>query len=234
MVLAPLLFLGACASLPEAASPLGEGDPPAAPADVPGPPPALPEQAGAPAPAGALAGEGFVLLAEERGVKVYRREKRPGVELAAEGSFAATPDRVRRVLLDYPNHRRWQKHLKENRVLRRGDGFLDVYERLDLPVLDDRDFTLHVTWGGDSDVPWMRFVAANEHGPAPVRGVVRVTAHEGGWRLEPVSGGAGTHAVYRFYLDLAGSFPAWMGKGAAASDVPELFANITQQLPGYP
>jgi hypothetical protein len=185
----------------------------------------------APPPASALAGEGFNLIADEKGVKVYRREKRPGIELAAEGAIAGSPERVRRVLLDYPSHQRWQKHLKENRVLGRGDGFLDVYQRLDLPLIDDRDFTLHVTWG--EDPPWMRF-AATSGGPPPVKGVVRVTQHEGGWRLEPIDGGRSTHAVYRFYLDLAGAFPAWMGKGQAANDLPELYANITKELPNYP
>jgi hypothetical protein len=213
---------------------LGAAVSPAA-ADMGAPPPSAtpPATPGAPPPATAFAGEGFALIAEERGVKVYRREKRPGIELAAEGMLPGSPERVRRVLIDYPNHQRWQKHLKENRVLARGDGFLDVYQRLDLPVLDDRDFTLHATWGDDAGVFWMRFVAANARGPAPVKGVVRVTAHEGGWRLEPAAGGT-THAVYRFYLDLAGSFPAWMGKGQAASDVPELFASIAKQLPAYP
>ena len=174
-----------------------------------------------------------MLIGEEKGVKVYRREKRPGIELAAEGKLGAAPERVRRVLIDYPSHPRWQKHLKENRVLARGEGFLDVYQRLDLPVLDDRDFTLHVTWGSDAGVSWMRFAAANERGPAPVRGVVRVLQQEGGWRLEPADGGAATQAVYRCHIDLAGTFPSWMGKGQATSDLPELFANITKQLPGY-
>jgi hypothetical protein len=190
--------------------------------------------AGAPKPASALADEGFVLLGDEKGVKIYRREKRPGIEFAIEGSFAASPERVRRVLVDYPNHRKWQKHLKENRVLTRGDHALDVYQRLDLPVLDDRDFTLHVTWGDEGDVLWTRFVAANDRGPAPVKGVTRVTDHDGAWRLEPTEGGKTTHAVYRFHLDLAGSFPAWMGKGQAASDLREFFAAITKQLPDYP
>jgi Polyketide cyclase / dehydrase and lipid transport len=190
--------------------------------------PAVP--ASAPPPASGLAGEGFALMAETHGVKVYRRDKRPGIELAAEGNIPASPEQVRHVLLDYPSHPRWQKHLKENRILARGDSFLDVYQRLDLPVLDDRDFTLHVTWGDEGAVLWTRFVSVSDRGPAPVRGVVRVTQHEGGWRLEPMSGGRATHAVYRFYLDLAGSFPAWMGKGRAESDLPELFTNITKQL----
>jgi hypothetical protein len=191
-------------------------------------------QASAPPPATSLPSEGFVLIADEKGVKVYRREKRPGIELAAAGNLAGSVDRVRRVLTDYPSHQRWQKHLKESRVLGRGDGFLDVYQRLDLPLIDDRDFVLHVTWGDEATVGWMRFAAATGIGPPPVKGVVRVTQHEGGWRLEPLDGGRATYAVYRFYLDLAGSFPAWMGKGQAASDLPELFANITRQLPSYP
>jgi hypothetical protein len=203
-------------------------------AEMPPTPPAPSPLASAPSPASALAGDGFVLIADSKGVKVYRREKRPGIELAAEGDLVASPERVRRVLIDYPSHRGWQKHLKESRILARGDGFLEVYQRLDLPVLDDRDFTLRVTWGDEGTVSWMRFVTANERGPAPVRGVVRVTQHEGGWRLEPINGGKATHAVYRFYLDLAGSFPSWMGKDQAAGDLPELFANITKQLPAYP
>lgn len=219
-----LVALIACASLREPAS---SAQP--APSSTAQPAPPRPS---APPPASALTGEGFALIGEEHGVKVYRREKRPGIELAAEGTFAASPERVRRVLLDYPSHAKWQKHLKENRILARGDGFLEVYQRLELPVLDDRDFTLHVTWGDDNAVLWMRFAAAR--GPAPVKGVVRVTDHSGGWRLEAVDGGKSTRAVYRFHIDLAGSFPSWMGKGQATSDVPELFANITRQLPRYP
>jgi hypothetical protein len=224
----PIAAFAAVMVLAAAAS-LAVADPP--PAGSSSPPAQRPS---APAAASALAAEGFALLGEEHGVKVYRREKRHGIELAAEGTIPASPARVLRVLTDYPSHRRWQKHLKVNRILARGDGFLDVYQRLDLPVIDDRDFTLHVTWGDDAGVGWMRFAVANERGPGPVSGVVRVTQHEGSWRLEPAQGGAATHAVYRFYLDLAGSFPAWMGKGQATNDLPDLFVNIQNELPRYP
>lgn len=220
----PLFALLAAAALVATASFAGAGAPDA-------PPPT--GGASAPPPASALLGEGFVLIGEEKGVKVYRREKRAGIELAATGKIGASPERVRRVLVDYPSHPRWQKHLKENKVLAFGPSSLDVYQRLGLPVLDDRDFTLHVTWGNDADLFWMRFAVANERGPAPVSGVVRVTQQEGGWRLEPAEGGKATQAVYRCYIDLAGSFPAWMGKGQATSDLPELFASITGQLPNY-
>lgn len=180
-----------------------------------------------------LTGQGFAPIGEHDGVIVYRRDHTGGIELAAEGDIAAAPERVRRVLLDYVNHPRWVKGLAMSRVLAHGPGFVDVYQRLDLPVLADRDYTLHVTWGEDADGPWLRFVTANERGPAPVRGVVRVRLHEGGWRFAPVDGGRATHATYWFHLDLAGAFPAWMGKGRAARDVPGLFENVRHQLQYY-
>ncbi len=193
-----------------------------------------PSPSGAPAAASALASEGFEPLGERRGVKVHRRQPESGIELAVEGILAGPPERVLRVLTDYAGHTRWQKRLEEQRILARGDSFLDVYERLDLPVLSDRDFAVRVTWGAEGALRWMRFVAATSGGPPPVDGVVRVTAHSGSWRLEPTSGGAKTFAVYRFHLDLAGSFPAWLGSGRATDELPDLFDNIDAELPRYP
>ena len=205
-------------------------EPPPAPA-APAPAKA-PSQGHAPAPASAFAAEGFALLADEKGVKVYRREKRAGVEFAVQASLPAPPDQVRRALLDYPSHLKWQRRLKENTILDRGADSLLVYQRLSLPVIDDRDFTLQVTWGAEDPILWMRFALANALGPKPVSGVVRVTAHEGGWRLEP-EGARGTHAVYRFQFDPGGSVPSWLGKGQAKDDIVEFFGLLTRELPKY-
>jgi hypothetical protein len=201
--------------------------PPAAPA-----PAKAPSQGHAPAPASAFASEGFALLADEKGVKVYRREKQSGVEFAVQTSLPAPPDQVRRALLDYPSHITWQRRLKENKVLERGPDSLLVYQRLGLPVIDDRDFTLQVTWGAEDPILWMRFALANARGPKPVSGVVRVMAHEGGWRLEP-EGANGTHAVYRFTFDPGGSVPSWLGKGQAKDDIVEFCGLLTKELPKY-
>jgi hypothetical protein len=202
------------------------------------PPPPAPAQAGAassgraPASASALASEGFTFLGEEKGIRVHRREKRAGVEFAAETNFAATPEQVRRALLDYPNQHKWHTHLEENKILSRGADSLLVYQRLDLPVIDDRDYTLQVTWGAEGPILWTRFAVANERGPKPVDGVVRVTAHAGAWRLEP-DGGKGTRAVYRFHLDVAGSVPAWLGKDQAKDGLLDFFVRFKRELPNY-
>lgn len=178
--------------------------------------------------------DGFTALGQRDGVTVYRREVLPGIELGAEGDIPAPPDRVLRVLVDYPNHSKWQEHLAECKVLSKGEGSLDVYQRLTLPVLDDRDFILHVTWESDPAGAKMHFAVAPGIGPEPIDGVVRVTSHEGGWVLTPIDGGKATHAQYRFHLDLAGDFPSWMGKGQAADDLVDFFAKVRAQLPNYP
>lgn len=202
------------------------------------PPPPSPAQAGAPsavrapAPASALASEGFTLLGEEKGVRVHNREKRAGVEFAAEARLPAPPEQVRRALLDYASHQKWQERLKENKILARDADSLFVYQRLELPVIDDRDFTLKVTWGAEGQILWMHFAVANERGPKPVSGVVRVTAHQGGWRLEP-DGDKGTRAVYRFHLDVAGSVPSWLGKGQAKDNIVDFFVRLKRELPKY-
>jgi hypothetical protein len=180
--------------------------------------------------ASALQAEGFYPIEERQGIKVFRHDTDRGIELGAEGDFPASPARVLAVLLDYANHPRWVRGLKESRILQRGDHWLDVYQRLDLPLIEDRDFTLRVSWGEHDGVTWLRFHAANERGPEAHKGVVRVPTHDGEWQLAPIDGGKATHAVYRFHLDLAGSFPAWMGRGKAGRDMPKLFGSIKQQL----
>ncbi len=225
------LTLTACYAV---VGPVGPDAPtPPAAAPVVTPRVAVPDPTTAPPPETTLAAEGFTLIDEEHGVKVYRREQRPGIELAGVGDLAASPERVQKVLIDYPNHPRWQKRLAENKILAAGQGFLDVYQRIAVPVIDDRDFTLHVTWGSEGEVLWMRFISAPDRGPPVVREAVRVTDHQGGWRLEPRDGGRATHAVYRFHMDLAGSVPSWLGKGRAAEDITHLFGNIEKQLPAY-
>jgi hypothetical protein len=178
----------------------------------------------------ALAQQGFERVGEREGVVVYRRAGARFIELAAEGELPAPPERVLGLLTDYETHVRWVKGLGESRVLSRGEGTLDVYQRLSLPMVSDRDFTLRVTWGGDGEARWLRFTVHDAAGPAPRSGIVRVTTHDGEWELAASGGGTRTRATYRLRLDLGGAIPSWIARSHALKDVPGLFSAIRRQL----
>ncbi len=173
---------------------------------------------------------GYVEIARGHGVVVFQREGASVIDLIAEGDFAAPPERVLQVLLDYEHHPSYIRGVAESRVLTRAASEVVVYQRLDLPVISDRDVTLHVTWGGEAGVLWLRFAAANERGPAKRDGVVRIPLDEGGWILTPTDGGRTTHARYSLKLDLAGSLPKFLGRGRAGSDLPDMFETFRRQL----
>ncbi len=181
----------------------------------------------------ALANQGYERVGEKAGVEVFRR---PGhaIDLAAEGDIDAPPEVVMKVLTDYASHPKWVHGLAVSRVLDKREGALDVYQRLHLPMLDDRDYAMHVTWRHDGEGRAIEFRATNEMCPGPPdKGVVRVPVHEGSWTLQPVDGGRHTHAVYKFRMELGGSLPMWMARGRATKDVPALFEAIRGQTRFY-
>jgi hypothetical protein len=175
---------------------------------------------------------GYKHVGGKSGVEVYRQMQSPVIELLAEGEIDAPPSVVRDVLIDYPNARKTSEHVAESRILAGGLRQATVYQRLNLPVISDRDFTLHAAWGERGDITWVRFRVDNGSGPAARDGIVRLQTLNGGWDLRPLRDGTATQAVYRVQIDLAGDVPMWMVSGGAAKDLPKLFDNIRQQARG--
>jgi hypothetical protein len=164
------------------------------------------------------------------GVEVYRQMASPVIDLMAEGDIDAPPSAVRDVLIDYANAHKTSDHVAESRVLASGNRQLLVYQRLALPIIADRDFTLRALWGERGETLWVRFAIDNSRGPSEREGIVRLSTLNGGWDLTPIRGGSATHAVYHVQIDLAGSIPRWMVSGGAAKDLPKLFDGVRQQV----
>lgn len=187
--------------------------------------------AGAPPSALSLEAQGFEQVARRRGVRVFKNPASEIAHLGAEGVLPAAPEEVRKALLDYTRHPGVVRRLAESRILERHESWLVVYQRLALPIISDRDFTILVRWGSDGDALWLTFEAANHAGPGPRDGLVRIPVHEGSWRLQRLAGGRATLARYQAKIDLAGWVPRWMARGRAASEVPELFSGICGLIP---
>ena len=180
----------------------------------------------------------FKHIGGKHGVKVFRNLASPVIDLYAEGDIDAPPSVVRDVLLDYANASKVTDNVAESRVLAKNDREIVTYQRLKLPVISDRDFTVRATWGQRGSALTMQFAIDNSRGPGPKDGLVRLSTLQGTWLLEPIRGGAATHARYRVQIDLAGSVPRWMVSGGAAKNLPKLFEGVRRQAalraPGTP
>lgn len=168
---------------------------------------------------------GFTQLKVREGVQVFRRAEAGTVHFAAEAILALPLDSLFDVLMAYDAQRGQLPRLAESRVLERADGRLVVYQRLALPVVSDRDYTLLVTSGRRGDVRWIHYTAANHLGP-PVRdGIVRVPTNDGSWQLVSL-GDARTLVRFEHRTDFAGALPGWMVRSGAARELPRLFAAL--------
>jgi hypothetical protein len=181
-----------------------------------------------------LSTKGFEEIARRNGVVVYKHRDSDIIRLGAEGDLPASPEEVQRALLDYRQQVGIIKRLSESRVLNRGNDWLNVYQRLNLPVIDDRDFTLGVRWGKQREIIWITYQVVKRGGPSPRRGIVRVSRHEGSWQLQPIAGGKATHARFMVMVDMGGILPKWLARSGSGKEVPELFTAIRTILKNNP
>lgn len=183
---------------------------------------------------GAPGGEGgapWERAAQQAGVTVYKRvDPASGLtELKAIGTFDVPPRAVWSVILDYVNYPRTMPYIEASQVLRTEEGgrVLFVYNRVAAPVIDKRDYVLRVSDESDgSGVLLLKWTAANDGGPPPAPGVVRVTRNDGYWRLEPVDGGRRTFATYYVFTDPGGSVPRFIVNTANSSAIPDIYKAV--------
>lgn len=173
-----------------------------------------------------LTRDGMQLIAVEKGVTVYKNEKSDIIWVGAEGRIPAPPDQVQHALLAYERQVGKIGRLSEVKVLSKKDQQLVVYQRLNLPIISDRDFVLKVRHGKQGIKRWISYWAVSNTGPSPRDGIVRVSHHRGGWELLPVAGGSETLLRLEVRIDLAGSVPMWMAKSSAGEELPELYASV--------
>ena len=174
--------------------------------------------------------KGFERIAHRRGISVFKHRESEIIKLGAEGRFGYSPEQVQRVLLDYRRQLGNVARLTEAKVLKRGRNWLLVYQRLTLPVIDDRDFTLKVTWGTRKDGSrWVKYRTARG-GPPPRSGIVRVTNHHGSWLIRPIKDGRGSLVRFQVTIDMAGMLPRWMAKSGSGKEVPDLFLTFNKLL----
>lgn len=173
--------------------------------------------------------------------RIFRRQD-PGasvVTVQARGVMAAPPWAVRQVVLAPAKYEGVLRGIVEEKVLSYercepgaqslpGCKVQLVYNRLDLPVVSQRDYTIRVELeqdellsGGEFRESWS--VAADQ-GPAPRDGVVRIRINNGGWVLKP--DGSGTDFTYTVGTDPGGIIPSWAANMANNRELPRMIAAV--------
>lgn len=196
-----------------------------------------------PAPARAAAEEAWKVVSQSAGLTIFERAH-PGSslrEFKGVGPIAAPPAAVKAVLDDVEAYPGFMPYVKEARVLSRGEGERVSYQRIAPPFVSERDYTIRVRMEkrmdkGGAAVFIHRWTAANNLGPAEIKGVTRVQNTEGSWTLEPAGeGGRGTLATYVIFTDSGGTLPAFVANAAGKTAIPKLFDAIRKQvrLPKY-
>lgn len=119
-------------------------------------------------------------------------------------------------------------------VLRRTPDVIVTYIRADLPLAADRDVTTHLEREKSAEPGVVRLVwrEANDEGPPPEEGVVRMPRARGSWTFEPLAGGR-TRVVFESHAELGGSLPAWIINpfvaGTIVSNIEHLRAEIARR-----
>ena len=179
--------------------------------------------------------DGWVQESAGKDVSIHSRARAGSAikEFRAVGFIDAAPGAVFAVLDDSEAYPNFMPYTSECRVLKREKDTVLAYQRLELPIVSDRDYTLrsrHQRWiGPDGPIYWIRWEPANDLGPAEKPGVLRVNVCEGGWLLEPHDSGA-TRAVYTIYTDSGGTIPPMLANNGSRVAIRKVFEAIRKQV----
>lgn len=154
-------------------------------------------------------------------------------EFKGVGVIDASPEVVFAVLDDSEAYASFMPYTSECRVLKREKDSVLAYQRLELPFITDRDYTLRSTsetWiGPEGPIHRIRWAPANDLGPAARPGVLRVNVCEGGWLLEPEEKGT-TRATYSIYSDNGGALPPFLANNGGRMGIRKVFEAIRKQV----
>lgn len=161
------------------------------------------------------------------GIVVYTRDSSGSrvKEVKAETTVDAAPAQVWQALMDRDTYRSVSKHVEVNIIYKTAkESVWYIYQRFAFPMISKRDYTLRYESFESPSAGSYRLVwgIANERGPAPQRGIVRVTRCQGWFILQPLGDRKRTSVVYWLHTDPGGSVPAWIANIANRSSVPDL------------
>jgi uncharacterized protein YndB with AHSA1/START domain len=175
---------------------------------------------------------------DRQGVRVWTRQPadpthQGALELRAESTVAAPPERVWAVVNDLAHYPEFMPYVVDARLVAQHHGHRFEYIRLNPPVISPRDYTLAVDRTEDAakHLYVRRWTTANAEGPPPRRDSVRLALCDGSWTVQPAADGIPSHTQLTYWLmtDPAGSTPSWIARRASTQGIPDLLDAIAKR-----
>jgi hypothetical protein len=151
------------------------------------------------------------------------------LELNAVCEVNASPAAVFRAAMRRETYRHTSKYVVDYRIIRTAQpNVWYAYQRLSIPFLHDRDYTLRYEARQDSlhGVYSIVWTIANDNGPPPEESVVRIEVSRGSIEIRPLGSGTRAQLTYTMYADPGGSVPGWLANIGNRSTVPDLLRAI--------
>jgi len=153
-------------------------------------------------------------ISQKDSVTVERRP-RPGssfYELRARAVCPVAPQAFFDTVWNYRDYPAFVPYLKSLSVLEEHEGSGTLYQQIAMPLVSDRDYTVHIarTIGADGRSWQIRFDSADDAGPPPGSAFVRARNIHGSWTIEPADGGRATQVTYQLYSEPGGAVPSWI------------------------
>ena len=154
-------------------------------------------------------------------------------EFKTVGTIDALSSAVFAVLNDVEAYPGFMPYTAECSVLKRVGDCTIAYQRLALPLVSDRDYTLRSEYsktpGPNGPIYRIEWEPVNDLGPSEKPGVQRVNVCEGGWLIEPDGAGT-TRATYTIYTDSGGAIPAAIANRGSRTAIRKMFAAIRKAV----
>lgn len=154
------------------------------------------------------------------------------LEVRAECIVDASPDIVFRATLQPQTYRTSSKHVADFRIVESvGDSVWFIYQRLSFPLVSDRDYTLRYEAERDADAgrSSLSWTIANDKGPPPTDGVVRIETSRGSVDILALDGGRRAKVSCTIVADPGGLIPTWLVNIGNRMTVPDILRAIREE-----
>lgn len=145
---------------------------------------------------------------------------------------ASTPlgtDKLCRAVWGDGNMKTHEPGFKLRRVITETEDERWTYEQIAVPVVSDRDYTIHAKRTREATgLCQVFFETQNDRGPPPQPGFVRIPRIAGSWTIEPVDGG-GAVVSYIVFSEPGGGVPAWLARGGQKKSVVAFMKTILKR-----